>query len=194
MLPRICARIAALGLDMKLAGWPIQIQQGAIASAGGTLTGKSLPAPLRIGALNASVSRGGIDFAPADYRSHRLARPRSRQLSVQRFQASGEPRNSFVLRGSVIPRADGVFRWPPDWNFSIEGATSRTQDWLALSGALAQPVNSGWTAAGGLAVKMRGAQLAESSAAPWLGTMDFLGLTLSPAYVNQPLRLAESSC
>ena len=50
----------------KLGGWPIQIQQGAIASAGGTLAAKSLPAPLRIGALNASVSRGGIDFAPTE--------------------------------------------------------------------------------------------------------------------------------
>ena len=41
----------ALGLDLKLGGWPIQLQQGAIASAGGTLTAKSLPAPLQIGAV-----------------------------------------------------------------------------------------------------------------------------------------------
>ncbi len=178
----------ALGLDIKLGGWPIELQHGAIASVGGTLTEKSLPVPLRIGAVNASVSRGGIDFAPTEIS---FASSRS---AVKRDEASagGELQNSFVLRGSLFPQGNGVFRWPPDWNFSIEGATSRVQDWLALSGALAQPINSGWTAAGGLAVKMRGVHRAESPAIPWLGTMDFLGLILSPAYVNQPLRLAKA--
>src|ERR1700674_724096 len=51
-----------LGLDWKLGGWPIQLQQGTITSVGGTLTAKSMPAPLQIGAVKASVSRGGIDF------------------------------------------------------------------------------------------------------------------------------------
>ena len=85
-----------------------------------------------------------------------------------------------------------AFRWPPDWNFSIEGATPRVQDWLVLSAALAHPINSGWTAAGGLAVKMRGVHRGVSPAPTWLGTMDFLGLALSPAYINQPLRLAKT--
>ncbi len=53
-------------------------------------------------------------------------------------------------------------------------------------------MNSGWTAAGGLAVKMRGVHRAESPAVPWLGTMDFLGLALSPDYVNQPVRLPKA--
>jgi hypothetical protein len=96
------------------------------------------------------------------------------------------------MRGSLIPRADGVFRWPPDWNFSIEGATPRVQDWLILSGAVAQPINSGWTAAGGFALKMREGHLAVSSSTPWLGTMDFVGLTLSPTYVNQPVRFPKA--
>jgi AsmA-like C-terminal region len=177
-----------LGLDLKLGGWPIQLQQGAITSVGGTLTAKSLPAPLQIGALKASVLHRGIEFAPTEIS---LA---SASVGVQRDDTPGgsEPQNSFVMRGSLFPRADGVFRWPLDWNFSIDGATSRVQDWLVLSGALAQPINSGWTAAGGLAVKMRGIHRAESPAVPWLGTMDFLGLILSPAYINQPLRLAKA--
>jgi AsmA-like protein len=181
-----------LSLDMKLAGWPIQIQHGAIATAGGTLTGKSLSAPLRIGAFSASVSHGGIDFSPAVLSFASVGNPTPATVLGSEVPTSNELRNSFVLRGSLFPRADGVFRWPPDWNFSIEGATSRVQDWLALSGSLAQPMNSSWTAAGGLAVKMRGSHLAVSSASPWLGTVDFLGLMLSPAYVNQPLHLAKA--
>jgi hypothetical protein len=177
-----------LGVDITLGGWPIQLQQGAITSVGGTLTAKSLPAPLRIGAVNSSVSRGGFDFAPTEISFA------STPLGVESGEtpSGNEPRNSFVLRGSLFPRTNGVFRLPPDWNFSIEGATSRVQDWLVLSGALAQPVNSDWTAAGGLAVKMRGVHRAESPAVPWLGTMDFLGLTLSPAYVNQPVSLPKA--
>lgn len=178
-----------LGLDLKLGGWPIELQHGAIASGGGTVTAKSLPAPLQIGAINASVSRGEIDFAPSEISF--AASPAETRTDAN--QTDGAPRNSFVMRGSLFPESSGVFRWPPDWIFSIEGATSRVQDWLVLTGALAQPINnSGWTAAGGLAVKMRGIHRAESPTVPWIGTMDFLGLTLSPAYFNQPLRLARA--
>jgi AsmA-like C-terminal region len=177
-----------LGVDLRLGGWPIQFQQGSIASIGGTLTAKSLSVPLRIGALKASVSRGGIDFAPTEIS---IA---STSAGVERDEtpAVREPQNSFVLRGSLFPRADGVFHWPLDWNFFIEGATSRVEDWLGLSGALAQPINSGWTAAGGVAVRMRGVHLAVSAPVPWLGTMDFLSLAVSPAYINQPVRLPKA--
>jgi hypothetical protein len=178
----------ALGLDLKLGGWPIQLQQGAITSVGGTLTAKSLPAPLKIGTLKATVSHGGIDFAPAEIS---LA-PSSVAVQRDDSPSGSEPQNSFAMQGSLFPRADGVFRWPLDWIFSIEGATPRVQDWLALTGAFAHPMNSGWTAAGGLAVKMRGVHRAISPPVPWLGTMDFLGLDLNPAYVNQPVRLAKA--
>src|SRR4029077_19001186 len=154
----------------------------------GTLAAKSLSAPLRIGALKASVSQGGIDFAPTQISWA------SKSVAVQRDEASSlnAPQDSFVLRGSLFPRADGVFHWPLDWNFSMEGATPRVQNWLELTAALAQPINSGWTAEGGLAVKMRGAHLAVSPPVPWLGTMDFLGLALSPAYINQPIHLPKA--
>jgi hypothetical protein len=107
-------------------------------------------------------------------------------------QAGGASQNSFLVAGSIFPQGDGLFHWPPDWNASIEGATPRLQDWLLLSGALAQPINLGWTGAGGMAVKMRGVHRLESPLALWLGTMDFLGLTLSPAYINQPVRLGKA--
>ncbi len=177
-----------LGLDLKVGGWPIQFQQGTVTSAGGTVSAKSLSAPLKIGPLHASVLHGGIDVAPAELS---MAAPLALAES-DTAPAASDPQNSFVLRGSLIPRADGVFRWPLDWNFSIEGATPRVEDWLAFSNALAEPINSGWTAAGGLAVKMRGGRLAVSGAAPWLGTMDFVGLDLSPEYINQPVRLPKA--
>jgi hypothetical protein len=177
------------GLDIKLGGWPIEFQNGAIASGGGTLTGKSLPAPLQIGAVNASVARGEIDFAPTDISF--ASAPSDARTDAARVDTA--PRNSFVMRGSIFPQASGVLRWPPNWSFAMEGATPSVQDWLGLTAALAQPINnSGWTAAGGLAVKVRGVHRAESPAVPWIGTMDFLGLTVSPAYINQPLRLARA--
>jgi hypothetical protein len=172
-----------LGVDVTLGGWPIQLQQGAIASSGATLTATSLPAPVQIGAMNASVSHGGIDFTPT-------------QVSFSETPPEGGPDTNaeavagpgfFVLRGSIIPDVGGVIRWPPNWNLSIEGATPRTQDWLALSEALAQPLNTGWTAAGGLAVKMRGTRRPGMPATTWLGTMDFRGLAVSTARLNQAM-------
>jgi hypothetical protein len=147
-----------------------------------------LPAPLRIGAVKASVSRGEIDFAPMEISFV----PTPSAAASDAASANSASRNSFVLRGSLFPQENGTFHWPPDWNFSIDGATPRVQDWLALSAALAQPINSGWTAGGGLAVKMRGVHSGASPSATWLGTTDFLGLMLSPAYINQPLRLAKA--
>ncbi len=177
-----------LGLDVKLGGWPIQLQQGAIASVGGTLTSKLLPSPLRIGALNASILRGGFDFAPTEF----SFAPVSSAIGSEKLQAGAVDRNSFVLRGALFPQSNGTFRWPPDGNLSVEGAVSRTQDWLALSSALAQPVNSDWTASGGLQVKLSEVLRADSASAQWLGTMDFLGLDLSPAYINQPVRFPNA--
>jgi hypothetical protein len=179
----------AIGLNIMLGGWPIQLQQGAITGVGGTVTSKSLPAPLQIGAVNASVSRGGINLAPVEIS---FASTPSGSASDASPAVGNVPRNSFVLQGAFFPEANGAFRLPPDWNFSIEGATPRVQDWLGLSAALVQPLNSGWTASGGLAVKMRGVHRADSPPLPWIGAMDFLGLMFSPAYVNQPLRLTKA--
>ena len=177
-----------LGLDLQIGGWPIQFVSGAVAGVGGTLSAKSLPAPLHVGALRATVSRGGIDFAPTEI----SFAPSQLGVEPESAKTGSEHRNSFVLRGALSPSGNGKFRSPLDWNFSVEGATPRVQDWFALSAAFAQPVNSDWTATGGLALKMRGVHRAESSAVPWLGSMDFLGLTLSPAYVNQPLQFPKA--
>jgi hypothetical protein len=178
----------ALGLDLKLGGWPIQLQQGTITSVGGTLTTKLLPAPLRIGPLKAAILRGGIDLAPTEIS---IASAPSDATSDSN-PAESALRNSFIVRGSLLPQESGAFRWPPEWNFSIDGTTPRAQDWLALSAAFARPANSGWAAAGGLAIKMRGVHRAGTPVQTWLGTMDFLGLTLSPAYINQPLRFPRA--
>lgn len=182
-----------LGVDATLAGWPLHLQQGAIASVGGTLTAASLPAPLQIGALNASVSHGGLDFASTEISFS----PASAPGVTETHSADPSSVNAFTLRGSIFPEGNGIFRWPPNWNLSVEGVTPRAEDWLALSEVIAQPVRSGWTAEGGVALKMRGASRAElpssNSLGPiWLGTMDFRGLTVSPVYVNQPVRLSRS--
>jgi hypothetical protein len=96
------------------------------------------------------------------------------------------------MRGAIFPAESGVFRRPPNWGFSIEGATPHVESWLNLSQALAQPMNKGWTATGGLAVKMRATHTAEISSSSWLGTMDFHDLHLNPVFLNQPVMLAKA--
>ncbi len=177
-----------LGLHLKLGGWPLQLQQGALASVGGTLTAKSLPTPLRIGAMDAKVSLGRIDFAPVQF----SFTPASLGVVDDKNQPAGELRNDFAVRGALFPMASPGFLSQLDWDLSIEGATSRAQDWLALGAVLARPVQSDWTASGGLAMKMRGTHRAGAAAASWLGSMDFPGLDLSPAFINQPIHFPKA--
>jgi hypothetical protein len=180
----------AVGVDLTLGKWPLQLQRGAIASVSATLTSKSLAAPFQVGPVSANVSRGGLDFASTEVS---IAAPPP-VAGEDASSLARDSRNSFVLRGSIYPRANGLLGWPLDWNLSVEGATSRVQDWLALSGMLAQPTGSGWSVAGGLAVKVRGTGRAESATPgpAWLGTMDSLALTLNPASINQPVRLSKA--
>jgi hypothetical protein len=191
LLPGVAEDLQAeglLGVDMTLGGWPLQLQQGSIVSAGGTLSSASLPGPLRIGSITASVSHGGLDFAPAEISFS----PAAGEGANGAVSANESPANSFVLRGSVFPDSTNVLRWPLNWNFAIQGGTPGAQDWLNLTAALAQPLNTGWTAAGGVAVRMRADRRAQSSTTVWLGTMDFRDLAVSPAYVNQPVRLLNT--
>jgi uncharacterized protein involved in outer membrane biogenesis len=177
-----------LGVDAVLGGWPLQLERGAFASAGGSLTGASLPYPLKIGAINASVSRGVLDFAPTEISfTAPIAGGKSGTVSADDASA-----NSFTMRGTIFPDASGIFHGPPNWNFSIEGATPRVENWLALSAALTQPLNASWIAAGGLAVKMRAVHSATSPATVWLGTIDSRDLNVTAAYLNQPLRLPKA--
>ena len=53
-------------------------------------------------------------------------------------------------------------------------------------------MNKGWTAAGALAIKMRGTRKTELPATAWLGTIDFRGLTVSPQRINQPVRFLRT--
>src|SRR5882762_8949907 len=112
-----------------------------------------------------------------------------------------EIRNGFSGRRvrELVPRivneftdASGIFHWPRSWNFSIEGGTPRVENWLALSETLAHPLNASWTAAGGLAVKMRAVHSAPSPATIWLGTIDSRDFNVTTAYLNQPLRLPNA--
>ncbi|HEX3376973.1 MAG TPA: AsmA-like C-terminal region-containing protein, partial [Candidatus Acidoferrales bacterium] len=179
-----------VGLDVKLGGWPIQLQQGSIKSVGGTLTAKSLPAPLQVGAINATVLHGGLDFGPTEVTFPAVVAPANDTAKI--LPGGASTRNSFVLRGGIYPLPGDTLRWPMDWNFAMDGATSRVQDWLALSTALAQPMNSDWSAEGGVAAKIRGAHRAGLAPVPWLGSMDFLGLEWRPSYINQPMRFSKA--
>ncbi|HVA94661.1 MAG TPA: AsmA family protein, partial [Candidatus Dormibacteraeota bacterium] len=103
----------ALGVDVRLGGWPLQLQQGAIAGTRETLTATALPAPLRIGAVNASVSRGGLDFAATPFS---FIAPASGKNAAA---VGSEARPStFILQGSIFPEPGGIYRWPPNWNLT----------------------------------------------------------------------------
>ena len=172
-----------LGVEASLGGWPLQLEQGAFTSAGGKLTGVSLPSALRIGPVNASVIRGALDFTPTEIS---FTPPKSSGAS-RTAPADDASVNSFTVRATISPDGYNMLRRPAYWNFSIEGATPRVEDWLALSEALAHHVSSNWVASGGLTVKMRAAHGVQSSSTVWLGTIDSRDLTVTSAWLNRPM-------
>ena len=189
LLPGVPANLdfeGTVGVDATLGGWPLQLEQGVFASAGGRLTGASLPAPLKVGAMNVSVSRGAWDFAPTEIS---FIKPLAASGNVSAEIASV---NSFTLRGTIFPDRSNIFLRPPNWNFSIEGVTPRLENWLAVSESLAHPLNTNWIAKGGLAVKMRATHSAQTASTVWLGTIDSRDLAVTAAYLNQPLLLPNA--
>lgn len=182
-VPGNLALEGTLDVDATLGGWPLQLEQGAFASAGGKLTGTSLPSPVKIGAIAASVSRGALDVAPTEIS---FTAPIAGATS-DTASADDPPANSFTMRGTIFPDGSGIFHRPANWNFSIEGATPRVENWLALSEALARPLNPNWAATGGLAVKMRAVHSPRLPATDWLGTIDSRDLSVTSAYLNEPM-------
>jgi len=174
--------------NATLGGWPLQLEQGVFASAGGKLTGTSLPSPVKIGAIDALVSRGALAVAPTEIS---FTPPFGVGTSGTAPADDASP-NSFTMRGTIFPDGSGIFHRPAIWNFSIEGATPRVENWLALPEALAQPLNANWAATGGLAVKMRAVHGARLPATDWLGTIDSRDLSVTSAYLNQPLRFPKA--
>ena len=75
----------ALGVDVTLGGWPLELQQGAMASVGGTLTAASLPAPLQIGAHERERFSWRTRFCP-DGGFFFLHLPRRRQRNKCRYR------------------------------------------------------------------------------------------------------------
>jgi hypothetical protein len=181
-----------LRVDAAIAGWPPELQSAGITSDGGTITGASLPAELRIGPLNITFAHKGLDLQPTQ-----VSLSASPSKAITEAGSAAIAPNTFTLRGTVQPSGNSIFRWPPNWALSIEGGTSRVQDWLVLSDALAQPLRSGWTATGAIAMKMRGSHGIDAAAksnpvTSWLGSMDLQELTLTPLFLNQQVFLPRS--
>jgi hypothetical protein len=177
-----------LGVDATLGGWPLQLVQGTFSSPGGRLTGPSVPSSVKIGAINARVSRAALDIAPTQIS---FAAPPARGATAA-AAVDDDSANSFTVRANIFPDSSAMFQRRPNWNLTIEGETPRVENWLALSEALAQHLNANWTATGGLAVNMQAVQLAQSPATAWLGTNDSRNLNVTAPYLNQPLRFARA--
>jgi len=178
----------AVGIDATLSGWPPRLQEGVLASTGARLSGASLPADLQIGEINASVAQGGLEFAPTEIS---FAAPAARSRTETNGEEDSTP-NSFMMRGAILPYSFGVYSWPPNWNFSVEGETAQVQDWLILAKVLTHPLAQSLTAAGGLVVKLSGTRRVGDPSPTWLGILETRNLTVNPAFLNRPLVFPKS--
>ena len=175
-----------VGLDASLGGWPITLERGALASVGARVTSRALAAPLRIGAINASVAGGGLDFAPTklDFEPSRSA--------AAVLERSGSGQQGFSVRGLIAP-ANAVSLFSPwEWDIHVDGETSRAEDWRGLGIALAQPIAGHWNFQGGVTIHLRSRRTPEASSDGWSGTADLQNFALAEPLLNQPLRFSKT--
>jgi len=111
--------------------------------------------------------------------------------TTRAIAASTTSTNGFLVRASFALPALNQSPAGQNWDFSVQGNTSRVQDWMGFADALAQPVRPGWKAEGGLSVRLHASEKsasAGSAARPtWQLSLDSRDLAVTSSFVNQPL-------
>ena len=195
---RACSRMlrtdlradCALGVDLKLGGWPIQFQQGAHRQRRRNTDGQI-------------VARSAANRRPESERIARRNRFRADAdfLCVHRLQRRSRDDTPPAASLRILSYCE-VLLFPGPMAHSagrrIGIFPSKAQPRACRIGWLfprrfAQPDEFGLDRRGRpYGQDARSSSRGIACRCPWLGTMDFLGLTLSPAYVNQPVRLPKA--
>ncbi len=167
------------GLDLQLAGWPIEVQRLTMAIPGARLRVPNLP--------DAPGFGQGVLRYEASNRTARLM-----PVNLRFGPAGAPPAGTLRLEAVATPRAD----WPAE--FGVTGATSRPQEALALAAALGmEPVGSwlrrGWSVAGSADLRLRWSGALLPFALRPSGTVRLRNLAVQHALLSEPLRLTGAT-
>jgi len=152
----------AATLDFALAGWPLRIQNGIVASQGIELIGGGRPVPIRMGRASLVLSRNSLSFPPA---------------TISIGIASGR----FVLRGS----AERL----PQWHSAgqLNGQTSEVRALLGAAGALGFGLPPGWLIEGPAEFHLQWRGAHWSMIRHPRGTITLAGLKIHAPFLNHEI-------
>ncbi len=174
------------GFDFAVSGWPLRLDEGALASVGARLSAGGLREPIRIGRIAARVVRGRLELEPTT-----ITLPASTPAGADGLTRQG---NSLRLEGAIGPGAASprarAKKWELDLN--LAGQTDRGEDLLTAAQVLGHPLNRGWSLEGPVNLHLRWRGSVYPFAAPAQGTIDLRALQLRASYLNQRVNIASA--
>ena len=166
---------------MILRGWPLSVESAAVSSNGGTINVPGFAEPVRIGSVGGGLERSNLLIGPVrvalggDVRD--VVAPKRRRVAQAMENAA-----DLTFTHDLKTHAGNV---------SVEGSTSKVQDFLKLASSMGRQVNHGWELTGQASAVTEWAWK-EPFQGRWNGTVSINRGTLTVAGLNQPLNLPEA--
>jgi hypothetical protein len=168
---------------MRLRGWPLELEEAAFSSRGGTFKVPGFAGPIRIGAVEGGGDERKLAIDPV-----RIALDGKSRVAML---VSANKRNITELRNAVDIGFAHNFE-TRSGALSVEWRVEKIEDLLKLATAFGRELNHGWELAGASSASLRWEQKDSLSHGLWNGRIDFTGAELHAAGLNQPLKFEDA--
>jgi AsmA family/AsmA-like C-terminal region len=176
----------ALEARATLSGWPVRVENLAVASEGATIRTPALPGPIRVGPIVTRWAGETLRLrpSPVSLPVAASARPPARDRAVP---ASPPLPSGLLVEGTIgpLPALNAL----PDvhYRLAVSGSARRAQDLLAVARAWSGTADPSWTAEGPVSLQLVWAGSARSGTSFASGTIQARGVQLTTALLNRPL-------
>lgn len=168
---------------VRLQGWPLQLEEAAFSSRGGTVKAPGFAGPIRIGALE-----GGGD---------------SRKLAIEPVRIAMDGKSRGATQVPSRKRGVADLRNAADIGFvhnfethsgslSVDWRVEKIEDLLKLAAAFGRQLNYGWELTGSSSASLRWERNGSPLHGLWNGRIDFTEAELHAAGLNLPLKFGDA--
>jgi hypothetical protein len=171
-------------------GWPPRLQDGEWRFSGGTLRVPAILRPIELMAAEGSSGKDSAEMGPLALvftppeKVPAESRPATGRRPALPVLAAPKPVSSDSLM------AGGVYDFSPRrMTLTLQGKTTRVQDWVALADAFGRPLNRGWELTGGAALDLRWEVQWPGATAQMTGSLECSAAHLKLAGLNLPVEL-----
>lgn len=174
---------------MMLRGWPLELQDAAFSSSGGTIKIPELQVPLHIGPARAGFNGRELLMDPAriswDAQNNPEAQASKPALAEAKRKPAPEIRNELDIgfAHDFAARAGAV---------TLSGHVEQLDDVLKMTAAFGRPVNHGWELTGGANAALRWEWKDLPYSGRWNGKVAVSKARLNVVGLNQPVQLDEA--